>query len=175
MTPAFFLDTTVFRNFASVSWLELLWRVLRGRGRWALAIAYEVEVAAGYVDGLDLASCRAALGDPCEIDDPGQVVQVEHLRRAIFGGRADRPLQHLGEAETLVLLQDPQWSGARWVSDDRHAVRYARGRGLLVSETSDLLEEAVSMADLAAPSADALLLDMVQQGRGRRLPTRLRS
>lgn len=130
MSPAVFLDTTVVCNFAAVGRTDLLWQILRGRGRWTSAVAYEVELASGYVAGLDLAPTQAALGEPFALDEPALVEQVERTRRAVFGGHEDRPPQHLGEAETLVLLSQAEWSEARWVSDDREAVRYARRRGL---------------------------------------------
>ena len=170
MTPAVFLDTTVVRNFAAVARLDLLWTILRGRGRWTAAVAYEVEVAAAYVEGLDLTSVQAALGEPLGVNEPERVEQVERIRRAVFGGREDRPLQHLGEAETLVVLSAPQWVEARWVTDDRHAVRYARLRGLLVGETADLMADAVAMADLTAAEGDELLREMAGRGRGLRVP-----
>lgn len=175
MTPALFLDTTVVRNFAAVGRLDLLWDILRDRGRWSAAVAYEVELASHYVEGVDLRSCRTALKHPVEVDDPKLVERVELLRRAVFGGSDEQPLKHLGEAETLVLLEDEPWSGARWLSDDRHAVRYARQRGFLVGETVDLLDAAVSTADLSSREADDLVLSMAEQGRGLRLPARLRS
>ncbi|MBU3870479.1 hypothetical protein KN815_42490 [Streptomyces sp. 4503] len=57
------------------------------------------------------------LGKPIEIDDPHETQLVDRLRRLVFAGDPARPLQHLGEAETLTLIQNrPEYTGSVWIS-----------------------------------------------------------
>ena len=134
------LDTTVLCNFASVGQLDLLESLLRGRGRWTEAVAYEVSRSTQWLADLRRVQPAGWLGDPIEIEEPCAVEGVERLRRGVLGGTAGRPLQHLGEAQTLYLLMhDTAFAGCRWVSDDRSAVVFARRQQLLVWQTQDLV------------------------------------
>ncbi|MEU7743546.1 hypothetical protein [Nonomuraea sp. NPDC049158] len=87
MTHYWFPDNTVLCNFACVSRLDLLESILRGRGRWAEAIAYEASRSARVYPELNSVARDRWLGDPIEIDDQGDVEQIERIRRAAFGGR----------------------------------------------------------------------------------------
>lgn len=165
MTVALLLDNTVLCNFAGVGRLDLLESLLRGRGRWTEAVAYEAERSSRWLTDLRELLAGDWLGEPIEIDDPTDVDRVERIRRSVFGGTMDEPLKHLGEAQSTYLLQhDPALAGARWVSDDRVAVDYARRQGLLVWETQDLLWDGVAMAELTQAAASNILRGMAQRG-----------
>ena len=98
MAYYWFPDTTVLCNFAAVSELTLLARILRGRGRWTEAIAYEVSRSAKVYPELNTIASDGWLGEPIEIDNDDEIEQIERVRRAVFGGTAHEPLKHLGEA-----------------------------------------------------------------------------
>ncbi|MFE1230458.1 hypothetical protein [Streptomyces sp. NPDC058745] len=171
-----FPDNTVLCNFACVDRIALLERILNGRGRWTAAVAYEARRSASIkyrplqtlIDG-------GALGEPIDIEDD-EVAAVQLVRVASFGGVPEMPLQHLGEAETLYLMQNRrEFKGvSTWISDDRITVSYARRQGLTVMETIDLMAYGCSMGDVVASEAFELLHRMDQMGRSLRLPGSVR-
>lgn len=174
MAAQMFPDNTVLCNFAAVGRLDLLEEHLRGRGRWTEAVAYEWSRSAGHYRVARADADLAWLGDPIEIEQPALVDLVERVRRRVFGGAIERPLQHLGEAQTCLLLSEvPQYQGSFWVSDDRDALEYARGRGLLTRDTLDLFQGIVADGDLPARPAYDLIHRMHAQGRALRLPRHL--
>lgn len=171
MSLHWFPDNTVLCNFATVGALALLEQVLDGRGRWVEAIADEASRSARYLPGLARIERAGWLGDPIEIDDPAEIRQIDRIRRAVFGGTDDRPLQHLGEAQTChVVLNWPEFAGSFWVTDDREAQDYARGQGITTRDTADLVSEAVAYGYVDRPAGYTLLLDMRTAGRNLRVP-----
>jgi hypothetical protein len=111
------------------------------------------------------------LDEPIEISDEPDVRQVELIRRAVFGGTEDKPLRHLGEAQTChVILNWAPFAGSWWISDDREAPRYARFKGITTRETIDLMNIAVVNGDIPARDAYDLMLTMADSGRFLRLP-----
>ena len=156
-----FPDNTVLCNFAAVDRLELLEKVLDGRGRWTQAVAAEAEQSTRYLPRLRQLADDGWLGDPIEIDDPTETALVDRLRRVVFAGSPSRPLQHLGEAETLVVIERrAEFSGSVWITDDGEAGRYARHKGILVKNTVDIMREAVVGSLLKAREGHELLLSM---------------
>jgi hypothetical protein len=171
MTAYLFPDNTVLCNFAAVDRLDLLRTVLNGRGRWTEAVAYEAERSARYQPPLEALPSDGWLGDPIEIDAEADVLRINAIRRAVFGGSDDEPLRHLGEAQTCYLIQHcTEFSGSWWISDDREALRYARRQGIVTRETIDLVKIAVVDGDIPELDAFALMKDMSDKGRSLRLP-----
>ncbi|MGH3885911.1 MAG: hypothetical protein ACRDSZ_04950 [Pseudonocardiaceae bacterium] len=171
MTEFLFPDNTVLCNFAAVDRLDLLRSVLAGRGRWTEAVAYEATKSASYVPALNglLADCW--LGEAIEISSEPDVRKIERIRRAVFGGTDDKPLKHLGEAQTCYVITN--WTalaGSWWISDDGEALRYARAQGITTRETVDLVSVAVVNGDIDAQDGLILLQQMVDLGRRLRLP-----
>ncbi|QKW09382.1 hypothetical protein HUT18_26335 [Streptomyces sp. NA04227] len=161
-----FPDNTVLCNFAAVSRLRLLEKILDGRGRWTEAVAAEAANSARYLPELGILSDESWLGEPLVVDDPAELVLVDRLRRAVFGGRPNRPLQHLGEAETLVVIENREgYEGALWITDDGEAGRYARRRGIDVLDTVGLMRLAVADSLVPCDEAHGLLRGMQRAGR----------
>lgn len=170
---AVFLDNTVLCNFAAVHRRDLLESVLRGRGRWTEAVAHEAATSAGHLPDLGSLPSEGWLGAPIAIDAPAQVRLVQQIRRAVFGGLPERPLQHLGEAETYVLLHErTEFRHACWVTDDREAMNFARRQGILSRETLDLVMDLVAEGDLTAQLGFDLMVAMDEAGRTPRMPVR---
>lgn len=89
----------------------------------------------------------------------------------MFGGTEDRPLRHLGEAQTCyVIMNWASFAGSWWISDDKEALRYARFQGITTRETVDLMNTAVVNGEITARDAYDLMLAMADAGRGLRLP-----
>jgi hypothetical protein len=166
-----FPDNTVLCNFAAVNRLDLLKTVLLERGRWTEALAYEAERSSREFPALAGIKDAGWLGDPIAIIDVTEVGKVERIRRAIFGGSDDKPLKHLGEAQTCYMLQHrSEFEGSWWVSDDREALEYGRRQRLIVRETVDLVIGAASYGDITAEDGFRLLKDMDEAGRALRVP-----
>lgn len=166
MSYAVFPDNTVLCNFAAVDRIDLLDGWLRGRGRWTEAVAREARASSRHLPGLVTVVDGSLLGEAIEIDDPVVISRVQRVRRVVFGGGDDNPLQHLGEAETCVLIAEvPEFAGSWWVTDDHDAYDYARGRQLTTRCTRDVLTEIVVDGDLAAEAAFALMVEMESHDR----------
>jgi hypothetical protein len=171
MTEFLFPDNTVLCNFATVECLDLLISVLRGRGRWTEAVAHEAQRSAQVIPALASLLASPELAEPIEISADADILQVERIRRAVFGGTDDEPLRHLGEAQTCHVIETwPALAGSWWISDDREAVRYARRRGITTRETIDLVAMAVADGDISPKDGYALLCRMASAGRHLRLP-----
>lgn len=152
--------------------LDLLSAVLDGRGRWTEAVAYETTKSARVLPGLGALTANRWLGEAIEIADESEIQQINAIRRAVFGGTDDNPLQHLGEAQTcFVILKWSEFTGSWWISDDREALRYARLQGITTRETIDLVSEAVVNGLIRAQDGFSLLLRMADRGRHLRLPS----
>ncbi len=113
MTTFLFPDNTVLCNFAAVDRLDLLQVVLNGRGRWTAAVAFEASRSARHHPALAGVPAAGWLDEPIEITAESDVQRVNRVRRAVFGGTDDKPLQHLGEAETCVVIKSGRRSTVR--------------------------------------------------------------
>ncbi|MFF9214261.1 MULTISPECIES: hypothetical protein [unclassified Streptomyces] len=171
MTSWWFPDNTVLCNFACVGALDLLQSILAGRGRWAQAVAFEAGRSARVYPSLARVETDGWLGEPLEIHDDEAGV-VERVRVAAFGGSASEPLQHLGEAQTLHIIQ--RWPGYResfWLSDDRAARDHARRLGITTLETRDVLAWGCSMGEVSHTEAYKLLQQMRDAGQHLSIPS----
>ncbi|MEW1642099.1 hypothetical protein [Streptomyces sp. NPDC091219] len=161
-----FPDNTVLCNFAAVDRLNLLEKVLDGRGRWTEAVAAEAEQSTRYWQKLGQVTAGGWLGEPIAIDDPAETAAVDRIRRVVFGGSRSRPLQHLGEAETLVVIEQRSgFANSVWITDDGEAGHYARRKGITVKDTVDIMREAVVDGLVLADAGHGLLMGMEQAGR----------
>jgi predicted nucleic acid-binding protein len=166
-----FPDNTVLCNFASICRVDLLQTVLAGRGRWTEAVAYEADQSSRFFPDLAQVAAGGWLNMPIEVSDELEINDIERVRRAVFGGTEDRPLQHLGEAQTcFLILRRPDLAGSWWVSDDKDALRYARHQGITTRETIDLVAIAVAYGEISAANGIDLMRQMVAEGRSLRMP-----
>ncbi|MGW5973561.1 hypothetical protein [Streptomyces sp. NPDC055186] len=161
-----FPDNTVLCNFAAVDRLALLEKVLDGRGRWTQAVAAEAERSSRHWPRLSEVTGGGWLGAPIEIDDPAEIALVDRTRRVVFAGAPSRPLQHLGEAETLVLIEHRgEFAHSVWITDDGEAGHYARRKGIPVKDTVGVMREAVVDGLVMAETGHGLLTAIQQAGR----------
>lgn len=161
-----FLDNTVLCNFAAVDRLGLLRDWLIDRGKWSEAVAAEALASAGHLPALRGLADAGWLGEPIRVDDVSALTQIEGVRRNVFGGLRSEPLKHLGEAQTLWLIQRCEdHNGATWVSDDKDSLDYAKQQHILTRRTRNVLEELIAGGDLKPSEAFELLLEMDRLGR----------
>ena len=106
------------------------------------------------------------LGEPIEIDDPVETALVDRMRRVVFAGSPSRPLQHLGEAETLVVIEHRSgFEGSVWITDDGEAGHYARRKGIHVKDSVGIMRQAVVGGLVMADIGHGLLVGMERAGR----------
>jgi len=160
----FFADNTVLVNFGHIDRLDVLERVLNGRGRWCATVASEC-FRSSRVEGLAaLRRAPAIFGDPWFPETPVERLDVLVFRDRL-AGPGDPPHAHLGEAETIALMARRNVSGFV-VTDDRGAARIATHSGIKVIGTYDLLRLA-GRVDIISPE-DLLraVVTLRQKGRG---------
>lgn len=171
MTEFLFPDNTVLCNFGVVDRLDLLKSVLNGRGRWTEAVEYEAYRSTRFIAPLTTLFTDGVLGEAIEVSEESDTRNVERIRRGVFGGAEDKPLRHLGEAQTCYVIKTwDEFDGSWWISDDRESLRYARAQGITTAETLDLVRIAVANGDVEASEAFDLMTDMVARQRKLRMP-----
>lgn len=128
-------------------------------------MAYEVRKSVGHIASLGAIVTENWLGEPVEIPS-NQAAAVERVRIAAFGGTPDRPLKHLGEAETLHLLcEKAEYSSSAWITDDRAAYEFAKSKGVITRSTRDLVEFLLSESELTSEDGYLLLCEIEDAGR----------
>ncbi|MDN5765000.1 MAG: hypothetical protein L0H96_01850 [Humibacillus sp.] len=166
-----FPDNTVLCNFAAVGRIDLLRTFLGERGRWAEAVAAEARKSAGYLPALAELVGGEVMGEPIEVLDPSHIRRVEVIRRDIFGGRANQPLKHLGEAQTCFLIHEvDQWHESTWISDDRDSLNFARFQNIPSLETIDIMSHLVADYEVTAADGMSIMHAMEEADRALRLP-----
>jgi predicted nucleic acid-binding protein len=166
MSTWWFPDNTVLCNFAAVDRLRLLEEVLDGKGRWTEAVARETRLSARHLPPLSTLAADGWLGDPIEIDDQAERQAVERVRRGVFNGARTAPTQHLGEAQTCVLITlRREFRASVWITDDRSAATFSRRKGIRTLETMDLMTLAVGNGLVTALEGHQLLHAMTAAGR----------
>ena len=165
-------DACTLQNFAVVDALVVLAVRFAGSLVWTEAVRHEVRRGAAIVPALQTVLDAEAgwLGAPARLDGPGDAASVDLIRRGL-GGSDRSPLQHLGEAESVRLLERTPATRRAFLTDDREAADMARRRGLHVLDAADILAEAYAMGELPCPAAYRVLEAMHGAGRPVRLPT----
>jgi hypothetical protein len=154
MSTQWFPDNSLICNFAAVDHLGLLRTSLRGSGRIVEAVEYEIEQSSGRVPNLRNLNTAEWFGDAISFHDEKDLRAIESMRRTRFGGDDDRPLEHLGESQTLHLLRTrPEFAGSVWMSEDGGALRVARTMGIITRDSRDVLEELVAFSEIDGAQA----------------------
>ncbi|WP_434316195.1 hypothetical protein [Leifsonia sp. P73] len=147
-----FPDTSVIVNFGHLDQLDLLRGHLRGNGKVTQAVSAEIAESANWVTPLTTIDQQEWFGEPIEVpDDEGA---IEGIRVHRFGGERSKPKQHLGESETLYVIQFVSgYSDAVWITKDKSAYQFGKTKGIVTRNTFDILCEMVAFGDIS--SADA--------------------
>ena len=170
----FFHDTSVLVNFHRPGLIPVLGPLLRENVRWTGSIRTEcarkeqqLELP-GLVDAAD-----RLLGEPL-LPEPSEHLSIRQLRRQM-ASPGDHPQQHLGEAESITLIQNRRLR-AVFVTDDRAAMswakpiecvgtwrllRLARRRGLVTMEEAKALWQEFVGAGGTPPSTIRTLSQFV--------------
>lgn len=170
MTTHLFPDNTVLCNYACIERIDLLESLLNGNGRWTQAVAFEARKSRKVWPDLGNLFDRNILGEAIEVHDASRVRQI---RVARLGGDERKPLEHLGEAETVYLVQNSkQYEGSIWVTDDSDAYEFGKQQGIITWDTVTTLQLIVANGDISRDAAFDLLNKMQDLGRNfRRVPS----
>lgn len=161
-----FPDNSLLINFATVGELDLLRSSLHGSGRVVEAVEYEIQPLTQWRPALRGIDCREWFGSAITFEDEADLRAIDIVRRNRFRGDETKPLEHLGESQTLHLLStDAAYSGSVWMSEDRAAPRVARRLGVITRDTRDVLIELVAHGEIDAQRAFAVAVAMVESGR----------
>ena len=140
--------------FARAEELDILEQYLRGKGRVVEAVSREISDSTGHVPALSGVNQRAWFGEPIPIVGARNVRAVEGIRVAVFGGGKAKPREHLGESQTLHLLQtDDNYRESIWLTEDREAFRFAQRQHITTRDTFGILCDMLGYRDLSTERA----------------------
>lgn len=162
------VDTNVLWSFAVVGRLDLLEVRFAGRLVWTDAVRGEIIRNASSEPRLQAVIESAWLGEPVEFA-ASDLLAISRLR-GILATPGDHPAMHLGEAESIYLIQSKE-KAATFVTDDGPAADLAKRRGLQVQGTLDLMQDCHAMGEIGCPAAWELMLEMERGGRHVRTPS----
>ena len=159
-----FPDNSVIVNFGHIDRLELLQGHLRDNGRVTQAVSAEILSSAMYVPALNSIDQREWFGDVIEVE--GDNGAVEGIRVHRFGGNRYHPKQHLGESETLYVIQFlPGYRDSIWITEDKSAYQFATKNGIAARNTFDVFKEMVAFGELTSTEAFGLMCRLDQLNR----------
>jgi predicted nucleic acid-binding protein len=140
VTQLLFPDNTVLVNFALINRMDLLEKLVNGKGRWCATVAFECARSAQEpgLDAMNLAD--EIFGSPWYPQSGAERQDIEIMRLEL-ASPGDTPYQHLGEAETLAIMTRRSVTGF-FVTDDVDASRLARQHQVQVISTWDLMRMA---------------------------------
>lgn len=151
MAIHWFPDNSLICNFAAVDELDLLRASIHGAGKIVEAVGYEIERSSRRVPNLAKMPVADWFGDPIKFVDEVDQREIESIRKYRFGGEEDKPLEHLGESQTLHLLRTrPEYAGSVWMSEDRGSLRVAKTMGIVARDSRAVIEELVANGELTA-------------------------
>ncbi len=143
-----FPDNTVFVHFAKIGRVDILERLFARNAKWTATVAEECAQSARQPHLADLANVPLFMGDPLYPETLQERVDMRVIREG-FAGPNDHERKNLGEAETLSIIINRQL-GARLITDDKSAYRYANAQGIEVMTTWDVLKlsRRINLTDL---------------------------
>ncbi|AYF97186.1 hypothetical protein [Protaetiibacter intestinalis] len=165
-----FPDTTVLCNFAAVRRMPLLREFLGDRGRWVQSVEGEVKRGVAIHQDLELVVSEDWFGAAVSATKRGEIARIERFRTLHMFGDPTKPLQHLGESETFVVLNRAEFKGAAFLTDDFDAHRIFDGFDVPVLDTRDVIESLVAWNSLSASEGFDICEEMAAKQRTLRRP-----
>lgn len=154
----FFPDNTALINFHIVNRWDLLSATMDGKGQWCGAVAAECRRwTAKQYPGM-YGNADAIFGDPV-YPEGAEHVNTTVLRRRMADPTDDWPTRHLGEAETITVI-DSRFKSSRFITDDLEASNFAAAEDIKCYGTGDLLVVAERGLELIS-TADRHFLEQV--------------
>ena len=162
----------MLNNFAIIKRMDMLGLLIGQRGRWSATVAKECRDGASSPGLENMAAADAIFGDLL-YPLGAERVDIAVLRDKM-AEQGDAPNKHLGEAETLVIMQRQEFQSSFFVTDDLGARREAKRVGITSFTTWDILRLLVRgrRLDLADFHVDAEMLIKMNRGRPPGWPNR---
>jgi predicted nucleic acid-binding protein len=157
----FLPDNTVLINFAIIQRIDLLAELINQRGTWCISVARECKNSATYYP--NMADAPAIFGTPL-FPDRAERIDTENLRTSM-AGPGDPATRHLGEAETVAIMNRRQIDGF-FLTDDQDAKALAAHHGIPDVSTWDLLRLAYRTNKATAPVLAGYLKTLKAAQRG---------
>ncbi|KAA1399659.1 hypothetical protein [Aeromicrobium ginsengisoli] len=136
MTAAFFSDTTVLVNFEVIDRWDVLSTLVKDGGAWVASV--ENECRDWVRDYPTIHTSASGIFGEAIRPDSAEHIDTRVIRDAMANPADDHPRKHLGEAETIAILQR-RFPEARFVTDDRAAFIVATASKIRCYGTGDLL------------------------------------
>lgn len=163
-------DTNSLWNFAVVDRLDLLEERYGDRAAWVDTVWDEVNKSAAWESCLSDLLTAAWLGTPIALSGAGTcLVDVARIQK-ILAAPGNPPTKHLGEAESIHVIEHELGGHGVFVTDDMAARDLAQKRRLRVVTTPGVLAECHAMGELACPKPFELLVEMRAKDRGVKVP-----
>lgn len=162
------VDACTLENFAVVKRLDLLQSLFGEKAGWTSAVEQEIKRNAEERPYLEPLLGAPWLGDPIDFDDPLVLQRIDRIRRGL-GGAAGLPRQHLGEAQALYYVTHVD-TATVFATDDGSAYAMALARNRMAIDTPEIARRCYDIGLVGCPKAYRLLTEMVEAGRGIRLP-----
>ncbi|XKH52049.1 hypothetical protein LG284_08305 [Citricoccus nitrophenolicus] len=159
-----FPDTCLLMNFAAVGRIDIVEQAVGGRAEWTETISDEVAFYATQNPFQMLAQVPAFMPQAIT-PDLQETLGADGIRRA-FAQPGDGPRKHLGEAETLAVIDqrfDP--AATLLLTEDKAVVRECHRRGLATAGSKAVLELAATRQTMTWADADALAQNIIAAGR----------
>lgn len=127
-----FPDNTVLINFAYCDEMDLLGKIVAGRGTWTASVASECDDNASVLGLPEMIASHTIFGEPLRPD------RVEHIQTLIhrdhFKKPGDGPKKHLGESEALAIIENRRFGETTvFVTDDGDVPKRAKSCSIPVS------------------------------------------
>lgn len=164
MSAAFFPDTTVLINFEIIQRWDLLRELVKDGASWVASVEDECHQWVGQYPGIHTAASQ--LFGPAIRPEPAELINAQATRREMADPIGDQPYKHLGEAETIVIVQS-RFPGSRFITDDRQACAIASAAGIRCYGTGDLLRVARAYEFI---TLSEYVSDLAQLKRAKRFP-----
>ncbi len=159
-----FPDNSVIVNFGRIDRLDLLKSYLRDRARVTQAVSREITDSTNIVPAMQFLDQQEWFGDPIRV--VGDVGRVEGIRRHVFGGSRNEPRKHLGESETLYIIQfDTEYSDSVWITEDKSAYDFAKKNSIITRNTFEVFKELCAFGELTKEAAFDLMESLFQMER----------
>ena len=117
--------------------MKMLAELIGERGRWCATVAQECLNGSHYAGLEEMASAGTIFGDPLYPIGADRI-NIGLLRERM-ADPGDGPTKHLGEAETIVIIQSQGFHQSFFVTDDRGAQREAKSAGVQTVTTWQIL------------------------------------
>lgn len=167
MTRFLFPDNSVVVSFACADELRVLKAYLNGSGRVVEAVAREITDSTAMTPNLSTLDVEEWFGTPIPINRKRDVLRVEGIRVAVFGGTKAKPRQHLGESQTLHLLKDEaEFRDSTWLTEDRDAFDFANRQHITTRDIHGILCDLVGFGEITADRAYEVAQHILDAGRG---------